>query len=460
MQKLAAAANRGVEPWSLAGYRVLFGILTFWSSARFLAEGWVHQFFGEPSYFFHYFGFSWIPVGGPQVMTGVFICLLILSTLITVGLFYRFAIVAFFFLFTFVELTDVTNYLNHYYLVSLLSFWMIWLPANQVWSLDARMKKNAPRTIPAWCIWVLRWQVGLVYFYAAIAKLQGDWLLHGQPLNIWLMSQSDFPIIGNWFTSHSTAMLMSWAGFLNDLVMAPALLWRKTRWIAYPVVVVFHILTGELFNIGMFPYIMIMSATIFFEPNWPRKVLGLTKKFTVTSPDLLPPLKPTGTWVLVLIMGYCILHAAIPMRSAMTEGPVIWHECGMRFSWKVKVREKNGALNYRVVSPSQNHKELVSPERYLTRRQAREIATQPDLILQLAHHIGHDFRSKGMQDVEVYADSFVSLNGRKEVRLIRETQNLMRVEDSLFCPDWIEPAPEEPPPHLEFNPKKRFKRRS
>ena len=89
----------------------------------------------------------------------------------------------------------MTNYLNHYYLVSLLSLWMCFLPAEKVWSMDARRADPGTVSIPAWCIWVLRWQVGLVYFYAAIAKLQPDWLLHGQPLNIWLLAQSDFPCL-------------------------------------------------------------------------------------------------------------------------------------------------------------------------------------------------------------------------------------------------------------------------
>lgn len=101
----------------------------------------------------------------------------------------------------------------------------------------------------------------------------------------------------------------------------------------------------------------------------------------------------------------------------------------------------------------------MQPGEYLTRHQAREMATQPDLILQLAHHIGSDFEKRGYRDVQVFADSMVSLNGRREKRMIDPNVNLMAVEDGFLCPDWIEQAPMEPPPELSFEPKKRFERR-
>ena len=40
------------------------------------------------------------------------------------------------------------------------------------------------------------------------------------------------------------------------------------------------------------------------------------------------------------------------------------------------------------------------------------MAVQPDLILQLAHHIARDFAADGHPGVEVRADARASLNGR------------------------------------------------
>ena len=73
---------------------------------------------------------------------------------------------------------------------------------------------------------------------------------------------------------------------------------------------------------------------------------------------------------------------------------------------------------------------------------------QPDLILQLAHHIRDDYESRGIADVEVRVDAIASLNGRPPRRLIDPTVDLTTIEDSIAPAVWILPRPEEPPPHL------------
>ena len=73
---------------------------------------------------------------------------------------------------------------------------------------------------------------------------------------------------------------------------------------------------------------------------------------------------------------------------------------------------------------------------------------QPDLILQLAHHIKKDFERRGVPDVQVRAETLVSLNGRAAVPLIDPKINLAQVSDGLGKAPWILPAPSEAPPHL------------
>jgi hypothetical protein len=89
----------------LVAFRVLFGLMAFWSAARFELNGWVEQVFGGPRFFFHYWGFSVIEpmsVGSMHVLFGV---MLVSSALITVGLAYRAATVVYFLSFTYVELS-------------------------------------------------------------------------------------------------------------------------------------------------------------------------------------------------------------------------------------------------------------------------------------------------------------------------------------------------------------------
>src|SRR5262249_14954286 len=117
-------------------------------------------------------------------------------------------------------------------------------------------------------------QIGLVYTCAGLAKAQPDWLLHAQPLRIWLNARTELPVLGQLFAQPWAAPAMSWAGFLFDATIAGWLLLRRTRPWAFCAVIAFHVLTRTLFPIGMFPVIMVLGALVFFEPDWPRVLLA------------------------------------------------------------------------------------------------------------------------------------------------------------------------------------------
>ena len=195
--------------------------------------------------------------------------------LIMLGLWYRLAIIAFFLSFSYVELIDATNYLNHYYLVCLLAFIMIFLPANRAFSIDVWRKPEwRVEQVPAWTIHIIMFQLALVYTFAGIAKLNSDWLFRAMPLAVWLPEHTDLPLIGWLFQYSWTPFLFSWAGAFYDLTVAYFLLNKKTRPFAYAAVIVFHVLTKMLFNIGLFPFIMIFSTLIFFPAAMHHRWLG------------------------------------------------------------------------------------------------------------------------------------------------------------------------------------------
>lgn len=432
---------------SLALFRVLFGLLVAWSAARFLLNGWVERFFVTPTYFFKYWGFEWLTVPGEVALYAMFGALVALGLMVAAGLFYRVAIVATFLIFTAIELMDVTNYLNHYYLVSLLALLMSFMPLEGMWSLDAHLDPRKRRdTIGAWAVWLMRFQVATVYFWAGVAKLGSDWLLHAQPLNIWLRARVDMPIVGPLFEHWWVALAMSWGGFLFDLTIWIWLLWPRTRRGAYLVVLAFHTSVGALFNIGLFPVIMMLAATVFFDPSWPRRFMP------APQPSRATPRPWNARLVAALAIPFCAFQLLMPARHWLYPGDVLWNEQGMRWSWKVMVREKNGAITYRVRYAGRAREFHVSPTRYLTAHQAREMSGQPDLILQLAHHIGEDYRARGHRDVEVRVDAIASLNGRPPARLIDPNVDLMTIEDGLAPATWILPAPEAPPVRLETHP--------
>lgn len=445
---LRAAALRPVDRSSLVAFRWAFGALLLFATVRFAAQGWIGEFFGEPEFFFRFPLMSWVPVPSVPVLWLMFAAMAAASLLIALGVAYRAAVVTFLVLFTWVELLDVTNYLNHYYLVCLLCLLLAMLPLG---------RKGAGGPVRAWMVWLLRFQVAVVYVYAAVAKMTEDWLLHAQPLNLWLHARSDVPVVGPLFEHWETALVFSWGGFLHDLLIVPLLLWPRSRPYAYAGLLCFHAVTGYLLNIGMFPFIMAVAATVFFAPDWPRRVgamLGRGAARFVAPPVVVdggaaaaPCVSSRGARVaLGFVCVYVAVQVLVPLRFLLYDGPVNWREEGMRFSWRVVVREKSGSVSYTVRDRS-GRKTIVPPGRYLTPRQEREMAGQPDLVLQLAHHIRDDFQARGEQ-VEVYADAVVSLNGRAPTQLVDPRRDLARVELGLDGADWIGPAPETPPLRL------------
>jgi vitamin K-dependent gamma-carboxylase len=283
----------------------------------------------------------------------------------------------------------------------------------------------------------VRFQVGVVYVFAGLAKLSTDWLVHGQPLGIWLTARTETPVIGPWLDEPAVALALSWAAFLYDTTIVLWLSWRRTRPWAFLVLLCFHGLTHLWFNIGMFPFIMTVAAMVFFSPGWPRRLLRRAP--AVPAPALRLPRRPLA-WALV---AFCALQLLVPLRHVLYPGEIAWGEEGMRFAWHVMVREKHGSVVFHVRLASGKTLQ-VSPRRYLTAKQEREMAGQPDLILQLAHHVARDFDGRGVGPVEVRAEALVSLNGRSPSLLVDPARDLARVDDGLAARDWILPAPASP----------------
>ena len=74
---------------------------------------------------------------------------------------------------------------------------------------------------------------------------------------------------------------------------------------------------------------------------------------------------------------------------------------------------------------------------------------QPDLILQLAHHVHDELSARGHAEAQVFVDAWVSLNGRPPARMIDPHVDLARVRDGLTFASWITPEPREQPRLLQ-----------
>ena len=399
----------------------------FFSTLRFILRGWIKDFYVSPKYYFTYYGFDWVKPLEENSMYVLFGLLLLSALFILFGLFYRVCIVLFFLVFTYIELIDKTNYLNHYYFISLMSFILIFLPLHRSFSLDCyfgickRIKE-----VPSWTINFIKLQIAFVYIFAGISKLNYHWLIEAEPLINWLKHQSDFPIIGNLLLKDFTAYLFSWGGAIFDLFIVFILISKKWRIFGYGLVVIFHLMTAFMFPIGVFPLVMIGSTLIYFDDKLHTKIIDFISKFTLKSKQISNPesfnLKTSYKAIYkLLFISFFIIQLILPLRYLMYPGKLFWTEQGYRFSWRVMLIEKAGYAQFFIHEPVKDRKMIIENRNYLTPQQEKMMATQPDMILQYAHFISN-----------IYKDSIITESNGEAINLGPKPKVTAKVEVSLF----------------------------
>ena len=134
MEIIKSYFSKKQESSSLALFRLGFGFLMTYSIIRFWFKGWIETMYIDPSFHFTFYGFEWVkPI--EEYTYILFLICGISAFFVAIGYKYYLSIITFFLSFTYIELMDKTTYLNHYYFVSILSFLMIFLPANSSYSM-------------------------------------------------------------------------------------------------------------------------------------------------------------------------------------------------------------------------------------------------------------------------------------------------------------------------------------
>lgn len=449
MSLFKAYINKNVKATPLAVFRIGFGIMMLASIIRFWYHGWIEKLYLEPKFHFSYYGFEWVkPIGDYTYI--VFIICGLSALFVALGLKYRLAIITFFLSFTYIELMDKTTYLNHYYFISVLSFLMCFLPANAYFSIDNLITKKQYHLIPKWTIDSIKLALAMVYFYAGLAKLNSDWLFNAMPLKIWLPSKYDIPVIGetlmhkDWFH-----FAMSWSGMLYDLAIPFLLIYKRTRVFAFILVIIFHVFTRVLFQIGMFPYIMIVSALIFFDASVHQRIIDVIKKILSiirlkTEVFNIEFYKcKNKRFVTSLLIAFFAIQLLLPWRYLLYPDELFWTEEGYRFSWRVMLMEKAGHTNFRIVDGETGDFFYVQNSDFLTTLQEKQMSFQPDFILEYAHFLGDKFKNDGHKNVQVFVDGFVALNGRLSKRYIDPKVDLYKEKESFKHKNWVLPFNDE-----------------
>ena len=435
-----------VDSRPLALFRASFGLLMLISIVRFWYNGWIEDFYIDPIFHFTYYGLSWVkPLG--EWTYALFIINGISAIGIMLGWRYRWSAILFFISFIYIEAMDKTTYLNHYYLVSCLSFILIFLPAHARWSLDTKRIGSA-RSLPRWTIGAIQLMFAIVYFYAGLAKLNSEWLLDANPLKIWLATRTHIPIIGELFQFPWTSYLFSWGGAIYDLSIVFFLINRSTRFIALGAAFIFHLLTAILFPIGIFPYVMMLGALSFFDGKdinrLCRSVHGIPSLINVSKNSKINyTQKNVARWPVVVLSIFLLFQITFPWRYSLYPGELFWTEEGYRFSWRVMLMEKAGYAQFKVVDADTGNTFYVDNSAFLTPFQEKQMATQPDFIVEYAHYLAGVYKERGITTPEVYVDAHVALNGRPSATFVDPNFNLVSEQESWKPKTWLMPFKDE-----------------
>jgi hypothetical protein len=439
----------GVDPASLVFFRVGFGLMMAGWAADYLATGRVDSSCVAPRFHFTYYGLDWIrpwPGGGMSIEFAVMV---LLGVCVAAGLWYRVSSVLLALCFTHFFLIDRTLYQNHYYLLALVSWMMTVLPVHRCWAVDG-FNGLSPQaaTLPNWALWLVRFHVGLPYVYGGIAKIDADWLA-GQPMRQVLAGHAWVPGVGPWLLTDGAVLLFTWGGLLFDLLVVPLLLWRRTRGSAYVVCVLFHLTNAFLFNIHVFPWFMIMATTIFYSPDWPRRLLGSRRRTAVEGESRgRADLSARARWGLTAVAIYCLFHLVWPLRHQVYGGQTGWTERGHYFAWRMMLRGKTTGLRYYVTDAHSGQTWVPDIRELISDEQSLKFARDPEMILHLGHYLAERYQAQLGREVEVRALVLSSLNGRKPQLLIDPNVDLAREPRGFHRRPWVlpnvEPLPREP----------------
>ena len=427
--------NTGLILW-----RIAFGLLITLQAFGEIALGAAKRNFIDPAQTFHFIGFDFLQPLPGNGMYFFFAAMGVFGIMVTIGYKYRMAMVSFALMWSSVYLMQKTSYNNHYYLMMLLCWIMVFLPANRWGSLDAKLKpETISYSMPQWVKVILIAQVFIVFTYAAIAKMYPDWF-NGISPALLMKGKKDYWLVGDILQQSWVHYSIAYFGVFFDLFIIPLLLFKRTRVLGFALSIFFHLFNSVIFQIGIFPYMSIAFAFFFFSSE------TLIRRFKLRRPNYseeevrIPKLKNLG----ILIFGiYFIFQIGLPLRHWFIADDVLWTEEGHRLSWRMMLRSRSGQVIFYVEDKATGLRSKYPHHLLLSKKQRRNVRTKPDLIWQLAQLIKQKEAEDG-RDVGVYVNSKVKINGGEYFPFIDPDVDLTAQKwDHFKHHDWILPSPED-----------------
>ncbi|WP_419810585.1 HTTM domain-containing protein [Bacterioplanoides sp.] len=428
---------------ALAVFRIGFGLILLLDMIRYGFHLDIERYYQEPDFLFYYWNLDWIQPLSSSGMQGLYALLAVASLGVTLGMFYRASLLVFIAGFSYTFLLDESRYLNHFYMVWLFAVLMLFMPANRIWSIDSWRQPSTNQSVPAWCYWLLIFQLEVILIYAGLVKLNPDWLAL-EPLRTWLSYRADMPLVGSLFVQDWAIATAAYGVIALHLLGAPLLLWKPARIWVMLVYAAFHSLNHFVFTIGIFPWMTLFTSLLVFGPDWPLRLWAKIKgqRFYADGDAEQPKNSyPKSHWVIIAIVGWCLFQVLVPLRHFAYPSDVAWSEEGHRFAWRMKLRSKHGYSDF-MLHYQNGETQRVYPRQHLNKRQVHRLPCQPDMIWKFAHFLEQHYSSEKPASnpvVAVTTNVFCSLNGRPSQRIVAEDTNLLAVEYDITPTEWILP---------------------
>jgi len=423
--------QRPVSNAFLTAFRVFFGLWMVIRCVWYIVSEDV-RYVEKTELLFTYRGWEWLPHLPAEWFIGLMWISLISALFIALGQFTRSAAFAFFVSFGYFFMVDAATWGNMDYLFTLLAFILMLVPSGARLSLDA-LRGGHITTVPAWILYLLRFQIGVVYFYAGLIKCTRDWVLRASPIDIFLTTENKIAALQPLFENHTVVHSFAVGGCLFDLFIVPLLLWPKTRRAAMVLVVFFHTFNMVVLGLGNVTVFMMLATLLLFSE--PDLFAGLMSRLAAAlKTTLRQAAKPSRMMYVALV--FALIQAGLPLRHFTYPGDGRWNGDGQNFSWWMRSIHMNVDAKffaeYDGARIRLNPLETIAPEQ-------SSMGKDPDMMAQYARHVAARLRADGHQNVKVMVESTASLNGRPMQRFIRKDVDLASLPPDFSPNEIVEP---------------------
>ncbi|AZQ43502.1 HTTM domain-containing protein [Nonlabens ponticola] len=424
-----------VDNSALVAFRVIFGLLLACEAFGSIATGMVKRAFIEPKYTFTFIGFDFLEPLPDYWMYVLYCTMGVAGLLVMVGYKYRVAMTYYAITWTYVYLLQKSSYNNHCYLLMLLNYLMIFLPAHKSASIDARVNPGLRKEhMSRWIYIFIITFIWIIYSYASIAKFYPDWIDGSFPRYLMSIRGKEWSLLQETWAHEA----IKYFGLLFDLLIVPLLLWKPTRWPAVIASIFFHLFNSIVFKIGIFPYMALSFLLFFFSVENVHKWFVWKKTFYAAGEIIVPK---TRNWIIAGTTTFLLVMLLLPLRHWAIPGDVFWTEEGHRLSWRMMLRSRSGYATYTVVDKDSGERTRIRLSDYLSNKQKRAVQSKPDFMWQFAQKLKKEYAKNG-QDVAVYVRAKVGINGRRPVPFTDPDIDLADTEWSHWNHhEWILPSP-------------------